>query len=225
MLLNTIEKLKKIEKQSGNTTDKYIPIYTSKIIEDLEPEFKFITGIQYHPGSSRHQVILRYENNDILIENSFDGKRSFRFSFLSNRFIIPLKLDKVVHRGSNAKELTHDLLINKTEIIKSIENAKKLVYHFQSTKIPKKIKNKIFSIVFEKHLKNKNVDITIAKSYNTIFSYTETIVDRFLEGEYYLIDNKSKIKKGRKIKSKFAEIVLINRIYKTLKSEHPEIFI
>jgi hypothetical protein len=230
--LKTLQDLKKIEVISKGVSDKYVPIYTSEIIKELEPEFEFVSGSRYFNSLTRHEVILKTtkfnkEGDFILIENSYDRSRSFRLSFLSKGILIPLNLEKVVHIGENAQNLTKDLLVNKDEVLKALENAKKIVEYFRSTPISKKLKKDIYGIVFEKHLnKNFEIDITIGDSYKTIFDYIDTIVDRFLKGEYF-IANKStnKIRRGTKIKSKFAQITLTNKIYKHLKETYPAIFI
>jgi hypothetical protein len=230
--IKSIEDLKKLEVVSSNVSEKYVPIYTSQIIEELSPEFEFVRATKYFPGGTRHEAVLRTtlfnENGDfILIENSYDRSRSFRLSFLNNGILIPLNLEKIVHRGENAQNLANDLLVNKDEVLAALENAKKIVAYFKSTKISKKLKKEIFEIVFEKHLEKRyEVDVTIADSYDTIFKYIETIVDRYINGEYF-IANKStnKIRKGTKIKSRFTQMNLTNKIYKYLKDNFPAIFI
>jgi hypothetical protein len=230
--LNTIEKIKELEVISSSVSEKYVPIYTSQIIEELAPEFSLVSGSVYFDSRSRHEVVLRTtrfsENGDyILIENSYDRSRSFRLSFLNNGILIPLNLEKIVHRGENAQKLTEDLLVNKEDVLTALENAKLIVSYFKNTKINKKLKKEILEIVFHKHLKKGfEIDITIGRSYNTIFSYIETVVDRYIKGEYY-IANKStdKIRRGSKVKSKFTQMTITNKIYKYLKDNFPQIFI
>ena len=83
-------------------------------------------------------------------------------------------------------------------------------------------------LVFHKHIKKGfEIDITIgSRTYNTIFSYIETVIDRYIKGEYY-IANKStdKIRRGSKVKSKFTQMTITNKIYKYLKDNFPQIFI
>jgi hypothetical protein len=227
--IKTLDGLINLERVSNKVSEKYVPIYTTDIIESLEPEFKFSHAYKLNNGTAHAAILVTFRFNEdgdnILIENSYDRTRAFRLSFLKNSFIIPLDLDKVVHIGDRAKDIETHFAENKENILEALKNAKEIVHYLQVTKIPKKIKNDIKNIVFENQIKSgKEIDITIASSYDSIFTYTETLIDRFVNGEYHTIKD-GKVRKGRKVKSNFRKLQLTNKIYKYLKETYKHIFI
>ena len=227
LAVKTLADLKKLEKVSSEASEQYVPISTTKIIQDLSPEFKFISANRVFPISSRHEVILQHGNDYILIENSYDRSRSFRLSFLSNGVLIPLDLEKVVHRGEFAKNLEQDILVNKDKVIEALHNAKTVVTTLKNSPITDKYKTEITNIVFEKHIKKGfKVDVgVIASRYENFFDYGATLAERLIDGAYYYENDKGKLRRGRKIKSRFLQLEAVNKVIKYLKDNNPAVFI
>ena len=225
--LKNIEAVKRIENVDPAVSDQYVPIYTSKIVEHLQPECQFIVGWKFFPKLSAHNVVLSYKDETIIITNSYDRSRAFSMLIGKNHFYVPVKLDRVIHRGQGAEEVAEEFINNKKALFEGIENAKKIVNYFKDTKITEKTKKEIFNIVFKRQIdQGKKIIITIGDSYNTIQKYIDTIVERYFEGDYYTENPKNgKIRKGRKIKSRFNQLYVTNKIVKYIEQNHPEIFI
>jgi len=227
LAIKNLQELKKLEKVSSEVSDKYVPISTTKIIEELSPEFTFVSANKVFYGLSRHEVVLKRGEDYILIENSYDRSRSFRLSFLSNGILIPLDLEKVVHIGEFAKNLVEDILVNKDKVIEALHNAKTVVTTLRNSPITLKYKKEIKNVVFEKHIKKGfKVDVgSIASRYDNFFDYSATLAERLIDGDYLYENDKGKLRKGRKIKSRFLQLDAVNRVIKYLKDNNPAVFI
>jgi hypothetical protein len=226
LIIENLEELRKLEKVSPEVSEQYVPIYTTKIIEELTPEFEVVNILRVFAGRNRHEVTLRRGDDYVVIENSYDRSRSFRLSFLSKGILIPLDLEKIIHRGENAKNLTEDILVNKDKVIEALENAKTIVETLRSAPITKKHKKEILNIVFERFIKKGyEIDITIADSYKNFFDYIGTVVERYIDGDYYYEGANNKVRKGRKVKSRFLQLSITNKVYNYLKETHPAVFI
>lgn len=225
----TIEKLKGFEKIDKKCSAKYVPIYSSRIIKNLSPEYSFTIGQKYTASRSTHAIYLQNEDNDtIQIENSYDRSRAFSLRFVDSNITIPLDLNRVIHTGFNAQNLVENLLEDKDELNTALEHAKTTVRYLKDTKIPKSFKKKVLEVVFEDKQKlktTKEIDITIASSYNTFYDYIDTVVGRYLEGQYLIVNQKGKTRKGLRLKNRFKRLDVTNKVYKLLVQENPEIFI
>ena len=232
---NTIEELKAFETVTGNVSKKYVPIYTSEIIEILAPEFHFVSGEKYYNFNSAHTVFLESENGiKIAISNSFDRTRAFSAFLIADEVRIPLNLDRQIHLGQEAAALTENFKANKPEFFVAIEHATAIVRKLKTTNIPQYVKDEVQEIVFAATKKRKGfleLDLNIADNYDNCYTYINTCISRYVKGEYnVVIESKSHkdgevIRKGVKLGSRFVKLQVTNEVYTYLSTEMPELFI
>jgi hypothetical protein len=139
-ILNTVEDVKSIENVALKVSDRYVPIYTTDIIEALAPEFEFVTGYKFGRGkSTKHYVTLKNKDNDqIRIFNSFDASMAFRAYLVSDDIQFSLVDDnRVVHVGDKARSLGDKDAITdiKESIINAIPNMKLLSSKLQDVEV------------------------------------------------------------------------------------------
>lgn len=234
VVIKNINELKEIEKPSSYLSEVYVPIYSSRIIEYLEPEYTFIRAEKYYPGSTKHTVTLKNKDDDtIIFFNSYDGKRAFSMIFNYGNISIPLDIDKQVHKGENAKTIQNEIKINKQQIFDAIKYAKHIVNALKATKVREEDKKFIEDEVFKRIKKRENFisleQFKTNRSTETFFDYIENTVDNYLEGNYHIViknaKNQEKNRVGRRVKSKFERLEITNRVFKTLFKNRPDIFI
>jgi len=233
-ILNTKEEVKALEIIDENVSEKYVPIYTSEIIEHLEPEFSFKYGVKYYNFNSAHSVYLDYKGATISIENSYDRSRAFSFKYNDNGFIIPLNLNRKLHIGEQAKIIVDNISVNKDELIDAIENAKSAVEKLKHTPVRDDFKIAVRDIVFKQPMSKDNfvelVDWNVSEIYKNVYDYTNAMIKKYEEGDYF-VKLKSKktgnieLKAGRKSSSAFLKLQMTNAIYKYIKEAFPEVFI
>jgi len=223
------EAIKRFEHVAGKVSDQYQPIYTSYIVEVMKPEFHLERG--YDLGGTRHSVkIVNDRDEYIVIENSFDGSWAFRL-WVGKRgeyFHIPLDLERVIHRGQKAKSLTENFLYSKEEVLEAFKNTRTIMKKLQETRISENVKKRIIEEVFKKQIKDGlEVEIEIASSYDTIYDYIQTVLERYVDGGYYLKNPRSdKVRKGRKKSQEvFLKMRVMNNLYKIIQEEYPEVLI
>jgi hypothetical protein len=222
-----IEKLKDFERVSGAVSEKYVPIYTSKIVEALK-DWEFIDGIRYTKGRTFHSVKLKKNDDYIIIDNSFDRSRAFSFKLVAGNTYIPLGLNRVIHRGEGAGKINDEIAENPEAINEAVKNAKLIANKLDRIPATETFKKAIIDTVFEKTKNAKNfdeLDLIIGYSYDTVKKYVDTVVDRYIDGEYYIVKTDGKIRKGRKIKSKYREVEVKNKVFKTIIKEYPELIV
>ncbi len=140
-IFKDINTLKAFEIVSSNVSKQYVPVYTSEIIDELSPTFKFIEGVRYHACNSVHSVTLQNKEGDIIsIDNSYDRSRAFSLRLNYGQLTIPLDLDRVIHRGESAQLLADELLLDKEILFKAIKNAKTVGLSLKESKIPESFK-------------------------------------------------------------------------------------
>ena len=234
---DTIKELKAFEVISSGVSEKYVPIFTSEIIEILSPEFKFVSGEKYYNFNSAHTVFLEdTKGTRIAISNSYDRTRAFSAYLISEEMRIPLNLDRQIHLGSEAAVLVENFKLNKPEFFVAIEHAKEIVGKLKTTNIPEYLKEEIVTYVFDKPLKRKGVvelDLVIAETdyYNTCYGFINTVIGRYVKGDYNLVvESKTHkdgeiIRKGIKLSSRFIKLQVTNAVYNYLAEELPELFI
>ena len=220
------------ENVSPKVSAKYVPIYTSEVVRDLAPEFKFVEGVRYCSYNTMHSVLLKNEDGDVIVmDNSYDRSRAFSLYFSVGKFNIPLNLDRQIHIGENARHLVEDLTLNKKDIQKAIEDAKTIARNFKDTHIIDDFKKEIIDIVFKQVKSRKNfveLDLIIADGYDNFFDFINTVIDRYYKGQYHVVKKTAKgerIHKGRVIKSRFGRLQISNNVYKHLAKNHIELFV
>jgi hypothetical protein len=158
-ILNNIKEVQAIEKVSPKVSERYVPIYTSELIEALAPEFEFVSGYKFGRGTgSKHYVTLKNKDNDyIRIYNSFDASLAFRAYLVSDdiQFSI-IDENRVIHTGDKARSLGDKDHIQeiKEAIIKAIPNTKLLSSKLKDTEIDldSEIADKIKEAISKKRL-------------------------------------------------------------------------
>lgn len=230
----TMEELKSFETIKGKVSKKYVPIYTSEVIQHLSPEFEFKRGVKYYDFNSAHSVYLDYNGATVSIENSYDRSRAFSFKYNDGSIVIPLDLTRQLHIGKKATTVSEEIRINKDEIMVAISNAKTIVEKLKDvTALPQfkaDIEKVIFKPIIEKEGFQELLLHEVGESNDTVYKYINRLVKMYEEGDYHI---KIKDKKtgdfrtrfGRKSSSAFVKLQTTNAVYKYLYDEYIEAFI
>jgi hypothetical protein len=193
-ILNNIKEVQAIEKVSPKVSERYVPIYTTELIEALAPEFEFVQGYKFGRGTgSKHYITLKNKDNDcIRIYNSFDASLAFRAYLVSDdiQFSI-VDENRVIHTGDKARSLGDKDHIQeiKEAIIKAIPNTKLLSSKLKDTEIDldseiaDKIKEAISKykmyhyIRSKKRTKKAEKDVDVDVDYEFV-NYTDDVVKK-----------------------------------------------
>ena len=232
LYLETVDELRSIEKVHPSVSKKYVPIYTSDIVEILHPEFRYVHGVQFVKGLTRHYVdLMNKEGDTIRIYNSYDRTLALRVNYITADagVSIDLGIDRLVHIGSKAKDFTDDLSDAKEAIINGVKNAKFIMHKLTNTLVTENMAKEISDIIFVKEL-NKNVqeytnyvDILLEKNID-LKKYIDMSIHNYIEGEYTFVKDGVK-HNGRKIRSVLRKVRLENKIMKYIKENFPEYFL
>lgn len=248
--LKNLSELKNIERISKEVSDKYVPIYTSELVEVLKPEFTFLSGFTFGSNTTKHGVTLKNKSGDkIRIYNSFDGTLAFRVYYVTESLNFSL-LDnnRVVHRGDKARNISDKEHLNeiKDSIIKAIPNVKKLQTKLKTlkinteSKIAKVIKAAVFkgrADYYKYKIKDESYEFvnyvdTVAEKAKengnplSIYAYINLTVKNFIDGNYGIKHGKTgNVKGGRKVKTAFMKICIINDLTKAIEKNLVEYFI
>ena len=200
----------KVTEKVLRTTKSYVPIFTSDVItqyKKLNSKFKYAL-VNTNKTRATCQAVL---DNNIVLQNSFDGTQSFRIKYNLGSFIFGNF--RLVHRGINATDFNS----NQEFFISTLD---------KYTKFQAFLKNSTFSDEIIKDIlkevsvvKNKDVIIEY-KSLNGIDVLNSTVI-ALQEGDYTYI-NKGTIKHGRQTRSQFALMRIQNSISKLLIEKYPE---
>jgi len=229
--MKVIEKegLKSFEIPSPNVSEEYVFIPSSKIVDILEPEFKFKKCNLY--TGTNHTLFFEKDGINIAIENSYDKSHALRFRLYDYYFYIPLNFQKRIHRGKYAQNFIEDLKKNKENIIEAVQDAKNVVEKLKTTTISDEFKKKIEEVVFG-HLTKKGYKIRYNSKHNiflnnnsTFYYYISWIITEYVEGNYIILKPNGKMRKGREIRNNFSILKLQQKIYKIIKENHPEVLI
>ncbi len=227
----TLEELKQIEVVSPNVSDKYVPIYTSDIIEILKPEFEFIEACQFVKGTNKHYADLINKDGDIIrIYNSYDRKLALSVSLVSDNINIDLGINRLIHIGGKAKEFTKLLEETKDDINESITTTKIAMAKFKTIPMSDKYTKIISDAVFYKEVNKKdfvsytNYTDLLIKNKISVYEYIRISIDNFYEGNYTITygDKKSK---GRSTNSTLRKLKVENKVMKVLTINFPEFFL
>jgi len=232
---DTVEELKNFEVVSDKVSDKYVPIFTSDIIEILSPEYVLDYGEKFSNSNTQHSVFLynKQDNSSIVISNSYDRSLAFSLHLISNSVRVPLDLDRQIHIGHNAASLVEGFKADKQEVFEAIEHAKDVIIKLRQTNIPDYVKEEVTSIVFADKIKQKRfieLDLIVSEKYETCYSFINEVTSRYIKGEYNLVvtaanEDGEKIQKGRKLTNRFDKLKITNAVYKYLSKELPELFV
>ncbi len=227
---STRKEIKDFEIVADSVSDSYVPIYTTEIVDILQPEFELVGGSRLYASTSAHFVDFKKDNETIRIYNSYDRELALRASLVSDDFIVDLGIDKLVHRGERAKGMIDELKEFKPEILKSIKTAKTIRAKFDTQVIDKNIAKEISDLIFIKHTRKDGfqeytnyADILIDKNIS-IKTYITTSINKYLKGEY-TVTNNGKKRLGKATNATFFKVKLQNRIVRYLKANFPEYFL
>ena len=228
--LNSIKELEYFEKISPKCSDKYVPIYTSKLVKELSKSFKFDFAGRYYKGLNSHFAVLS-KGNDIklYIENSFDRSLSLRVSFKYNRFVFGFV--KQVHLGESAQAISEHY----SEISSLYDNATTVIDSLTRMKLTQEDQLNILELAF----KARNISL---KRVNNIKQYLDANCNaiEFIESVLDLIENggievkDTKLQKGlvggktrftKPSKNSYLKIRISKKIYEYLKDAYVELYI
>ena len=228
--LVTVEDVKKIEKVSKNVSEKYVPIFTSDVIDIMEPDFVFVGGVKWHKNTTQHYIEMKRGNDFIRIYNSFDRTAAFRM-FYKGEVSIDLGIDKLVHRGKKAASFKEILENSKDEIVEAIDRTKNGIVQLNQIQVTPELQNKISDVVFGKYLKKKGfqsytnyVDSIVEEKGMSVLSYIKSTIANYNKG-LYTVTIKGVKKEGREKKSLFTKLKIEGKVNKFLLSEYPELFL
>ncbi len=208
-----LNELKAFEKVDAKVSAKYVPIYTSAVIEAMSPEFTLDYGQKIFKTWSAHYAMLNNKAGDtIKITNSFDRKWAFGFQLITKEgFTVRVGLDRIVHIGSKAKEFNETFKDQKEDILKAIKNAATFATTLKNTKVQPALQEKITSIVFRKSIATKGFQTLTndadvlqenAKNGMSVTGYILATLKAFEKGNY-TVTNQGTKKVGGKTKSVF----------------------
>ena len=226
--LESIEDVKSFQVVSSKASEKYVPIFSSDIIEALAPEFTFVGGYKPLPADTIHYLDFENENKDtIRVYNSYNRNLALRMTARVDGFSVDLGLDRLIHRGKKAAEFKADLVESKEFLISKIENAKVLAAHLTDTKITKKLATDISNVIFERITKRKGfqgytnyIDILVPKGIS-VKAYIVQSINKFLDGDFtYTISGVKK--NGTKVGSVFSKIKLEHSVMDLITEEYME---
>lgn len=232
--LKDLSEVRKIENIDEKVSKKYVPIYTSEVIEHLSPEFEFNYAVKYYSFNSAHSAYLDFNGATISIENSYDRSRAFSFKYNDGAITIPLDLNRQLHIGEKAKVVVNDISINKDAIIKGIENAKTVVEKLKFAKATDEFKDAIKNIIFKQAIEKDNfvelIDADVASTYKSVYTYVNATIKKYEEGNYRIKqvskkDGQMELRHGRKSSSAFLKLQITNAIYEYVAENFPEAFI
>ena len=228
--LNNINDVKKIENISGNVSEKYVPIFTSDVIDIMEPDFIFVGGVKWHKNTTQHYIEMKRGNDFIRIYNSFDRTAAFRM-FYKGEISIDLGIDKLVHRGKKAASFKDVLEESKEEIVEAIDRTKNGIAQLGQIQVTLELQKKISDVIFGKYLKKKGfqeytnyVDSIVEQKGMSVLSYIKSTIANYNKG-LYTVTIKGVKKEGREKKSLFTKLKLEGKVNKFLLSEYPELFL
>ena len=233
-----VELLKSFEVVSETVSKKYVPIFSSEIVEAMEPEFEFLGFKKYFGKRTPHSFTLRNtETGEIIkIFNSYDGTMALRMFYVDGDLPIDLGVDRLIHRGNKAKDFKESIEDAKFAIIDAVETAKTLNQVLESTKVTKKQQKRITEVVFSRIIKRKDVNevtnyvdvlVETAGERDHEFSIKQYIlgsIQEFIGGNYTYVQNGTK-KNGRKINSAFGRVEIENDVVKMIEDEFVEVML
>ena len=250
-VLKNLKDVKAIENVSPQVSERYIPIYTTELIEALAPEFEFVSGYKFGGGKSpKHYVTLKNKDNDeIRIYNSFDASLAFRAYLVSDDIQFSfVDENRVVHVGDKARSLSDEETITdiKEAIVNAIPNIKLLKTKLKNIEVDvdsdlaEKIKEAISkgALYYYKRSKKSqdyefvNYTDEVVKTLQekgkkvSIYSYINLSIKNFIEGNYGYRNTKTKaLSGGRPVKSVTNRIAILNSIAKLLEVDFFEYLI
>lgn len=227
------DELPALEIVSDKVSPKYVPIYTSKIVDELSSNFEFKHCYFSRNGTTKHIVEMQSENARIKISNSYDRTAALRMYLTTGEngnILIPLELGKRVHVGQKAKDLTDDFKNYKNEILQAIDTTATIINTMKTTHIHDKIKEKINQSVFKSPLKRKGFkELDLDVPGFTVYDYIDNCINQYITGKYNMVitlkNGNEKIRKGREIKSNFSKLQIMNRVYKEILTNIPQLLI
>lgn len=252
--IGSLKALKAIEVPDG-VSDKYVPIYTSKLVEVLKPEYKFAKGYRFGSKTSKHFIDLvptdsdKNSNEKIRIYNSFDGSFALRVYFVSENFQYNIvDNDRVVHVGEKARTISEEdnLKELKESIINAVPNVRLLKAKLENipvdlnSEFTKTIKDVLSGgtlYYFKRQQKDENYvfvnyvdDVAKLAEKNgnplSIYAYINLSIKNFIDGNFGFRHTKTNELKGKRaINSPLSKVQILNAIAGVLEEEFVEYMI
>ena len=235
-LLGNRQDVENIENIDANVSEKYVPVYSTELIDILAPEFEFKGGLLFHPGSTKHSLhFTTKDGDDLVIYNSYDRRLALGFYLKTGEFNVDVGVDRLIHMGQRAKDFAQALQDSKADILKNIKNTKTMMYTLAQEDIDTTIAANITNIVFGTKLyKGRErtpsgvqivnpADYLIEKEIS-VKAYIDLTLKNFYEGNYTYLQNGVK-KIGRPTKQLFQKVTIQNKLVKYLKEVYPELFL
>jgi len=223
--IKTIEDIKRFERISTRVSSKYVPIYTSNLVESLSEGFSIISGSIYRYTSNAHYIVLGSNKNDKLklyIDNSFDRTVALRISFMYKNLIFGFI--KQVHMGESASDISH----NYDSVSELYIKASSFIDTLSKYQLDEEDRQVIVEQLFKERgiPLNRVVEESIFKfkESETTLEYFDRIIGLLMSGEFQINSTKG-IKLARASKSQFLKISMNKRIYTYLTKHNPELAI
>ena len=234
--IQTIHDVTVFEKISPRLSNKYVPIFTSDIINILSPEFKLVGGARIHTSSTTHYVDLESKDGLIRLYNSFDGNLALSANYIVGDIVINLDIERLIHRGNKATTFLDDLKQAKQEIIDAVPAAIEVAKKLHQDSVTPELQKMISDIIFEKEIKKEGfveytnyTDVVVDnkrkdESPVSVASYINSTINNYFKGLYTVTIGSVKTT-GKKHSSVLTRITFQNKIIKKLRSEKPEYFL
>jgi len=242
VLLENRKDVENIEHIDPNVSDKYVPVYSTELIDILAPEFEFKGGTLFHPGSTKHSLhFVTKDGDDLVIYNSYDRRLALGFYLKTGDFNVDVGVDRLIHMGQRAKDFAEALENSKADILKNIKNTKTMMYTLAKEEVDATIAANITNIVFGSKLfegrERKATGVQIVNPADMLLEikeakdqtvsvkgYIDLTLRNFYEGNYtYLVNGVKKV--GRPTKQLFQKVTIQNKLVKFLKETYPELFL
>lgn len=208
-IITNIEELKTTEKVLRQSK-QYVPIVTSSVINEYKSNLKYAI-INSTDRRSTCQAVL---DNNIVIQNSFDGTQSFKIKYNLGEFI--LGNFRLIHRGYNASDFSK----NTEFFVTSLEQYSKFYEFLDKSVFSDEIIDRILAIVSKVKCRETTIEFTDRRA----ISVLNNIIVSLKEGNYFTTKN-GIVKQGRKVKGIAALFTIENEVTKMLFEEFPEEFI
>ena len=232
--LENVADVKAIENVSENVSERYVPIYSTELIEALAPEFEFQNGLKFRPGSNAHYIDFKGRDGEHLrIYNSYDRSMAIRVDMISEGVSIPLGIDRLIHLGKKAEHFKEDFTEAKKDIIEAVATGQEIDMFLKNTVAVAPITEKITKAVFKiGRTKEQEAKITEVNNYTDLLLekgislkvYLNKTINSFIKGEYTYISDGVK-RNGTRRDSMLQKLQCENRVMTLLKEENIEVFL
>jgi hypothetical protein len=151
-------------------------------------------------------------DNNIVLQNSFDGTQSFRIKYNLGSFIFGNF--RLVHRGINAI----DFNFSQEFFVNTLDKYTK----FQTFLKTSTFSNEIIKDILKEVSSIRGKDVTIQYPSTNAIDVLNSTITALQEGDFMYTNNKGITKQGRKIRSQHTLARIQNNITKLIIEKYPE---